>query len=215
MTRMIFVRHGESFGNLERRFYGHFDRGLTDLGKKQAEKTGEYIAKNYKIDVAYASDLQRAYDTGCRIASKQNLDVIAHKGLREISAGKWENQLFTDIEANFAKDYDLWKSDIYISRPTGGEAVKDLCDRIRETVWEIAKENDGKTVLLALHATPIRSLECEWRGEPYETMKDHIWVKNASVSVVDYDTTNHKVSPIVIGEADFLSDIATSLPKTI
>ncbi|MBR3995756.1 MAG: histidine phosphatase family protein [Clostridia bacterium] len=215
MTRMIFVRHGESFGNHERRFYGIFDRGLTDLGKMQADRTGEYIAKNYKLDVAYASDLGRALDTGCRIASKQGLEVIADTGLREISAGKWENELFTDIQATYAADYDLWKTDIYNSCPTGGEAVKDLCERVRRAVWEIAEKNDGKTVLLALHATPIRSLECEWRGEPYENMKDHIWVKNASVSVVDYDIENHKVTPLVIGEAEFLADMITSLPKTI
>ena len=97
MTRMIFVRHGESVGNLERRFYGNFDKGLTELGKRQADKTGEYILNNYKLDIAYASDLGRAFETGRIIAEKQGLTPIPDTGLREIYAGIWENMLFDDI----------------------------------------------------------------------------------------------------------------------
>lgn len=215
MTRMIFVRHGESVGNLEHRFYGNFDKGLTELGRKQAEKTGEYLFKNYKIDIAYASDLGRAFETGCIIAKKFGLEPIPDKGIREIYAGIWENMLFDDIAEKYADEYDIWRNDICRSHPTDGEKVCDLCDRVREAVWSIAGANDGKTVLVASHATPIRSLECEWRGEPYENMKDHPWVKNASVSVIDYDIDKHTVTPVVIGEAGFMGDMQTALPKNV
>ena len=212
---MIFVRHGESVGNSEKRFYGNFDKGLTDLGKKQADKTGEYL-KDTHIDCAYASDLGRAYDTGLRIAAyHEGLEVIPNVGLREIFAGEWENMLFSEIETVYADEYFVWRNDIYNSKPTGGEAVADLCLRVRDAVWEISRANDGKTVLLALHATPIRSLECEWRGESYKCMKDHPWVKNASVSIIDYDNESGKVTPIVIGEADFMGDLITALPKNV
>ncbi len=215
MTRMIFVRHGESIGNLERRFYGNFDRGLSELGKKQAEKTGEYLLENYKLDIAYASDLGRAFETGSIIAAKQKLSPIPDMGLREIYAGVWENMLFDEIMVKYEKEYYIWKNDIWNSRPVDGEAVRDLCVRVREAVWKIAEANDGKTVLIATHATPIRTLECEWLGVPYETMKDHPWVKNASVSVIDYDTEKHTVTPVVIGEAEFMGDMITALPKNI
>jgi len=215
MTRMIFVRHGESVGNLEKRFYGNFDKGLTELGRRQADKSGDYILKNYKLDIAYGSDLGRAYETGEIIASKQGLTVIPDKGLREIYAGIWENMLFDDIVVKYEKAYGFWKNDIYNSQPVNGEKVCDLCIRVSNAVWQIAEKNDGKTVLIATHATPIRALECEWRGEPYECMKDHTWVKNASVSVIDYDIKKRTLTPIVIGEADFMGDMITELPKNI
>lgn len=215
MTRMIFVRHGESVGNLERRFYGNFDKGLTELGKRQADKTGEYILNNYKLDIAYASDLGRAFETGKIIAEKQGLTPIPDTGLREIYAGIWENMLFDDIMKEYTDEYGVWKNDIYNSQPTDGERVCDLAVRVRKAVWQIAEKNDGKTVLIASHATPIRTLECEWRGEPYESMKDHPWVKNASVSVIDYDIENHTVTPVMIGEAEFMGDMITTLPKNI
>ncbi len=215
MTRMIFVRHGESVGNLERRFYGNFDKGLTELGKKQADKTGEYILKNYKLDIAYASDLGRAYETGKIIAEKQGLSPIPDKGIREIYAGIWENMFFDEIMVQYENEYQIWKNDIWNARPVDGEAVKDLCKRVREAVWEIAKANDGKTVLIATHATPIRTLECEWRGESYENMKNHPWVKNASVSVIDYDIEKYTATPVIIGKIDFMGDMITTLPKNI
>ena len=46
-------------------------------------------------------------------------------------------------------------------------------------------------------------------------MKDHPWVKNASVSIIDYDNESGKVTPIVIGEADFMGDLITALPKNV
>ena len=59
MTRMIFVRHGESTGNALGRFYGHFDGALTDLGRAQAQCAAAYL-KDTRIDAAYGSDLKNA-----------------------------------------------------------------------------------------------------------------------------------------------------------
>ncbi len=215
MTRIVFVRHGESTGNEVRRFYGHFDGGLTELGKKQADATGEYL-KSYKFDKAYASDLKRAYETGLRIAAYHDgLEVVPDKNLREIYAGVWENMLFDEIAEVYKEEYLVWKHDIWNARPVGGESVQELTERIRDEVWKIAQENDGKTVLLALHATPIRTLSCEWHGIPYEKMAEIYWVKNASVSVVDYDVESHKTSLVLFGEASFMGDMTTSLPKNV
>lgn len=213
MTRIVFVRHGESTGNEKRRFYGHFDGGLTERGKCQADKTGEFL-KGYKFDVAYASDLSRAYETGCRIAAyHEGLEVIPDKNLREIYAGVWENMRFEEIYENYLEEFTVWRNDIWNSCPVDGESVKELTKRIRDEVWKIAKEHEGQTVLLALHATPIRTLSCEWYGIPYEKMAEIDWVKNASISVVDYDVENNTTSVVLFGEASFMGDMATSLPK--
>ncbi|MBR5309013.1 MAG: histidine phosphatase family protein [Clostridia bacterium] len=215
ITRMIFVRHGESQGNLERHFYGNFDKGLTDLGRAQANAAGEYILENYKLDKAYASDLGRAYETGTIIAAKQGLSPIPYVGVREIYAGIWEDMHFDEIAVVHEKEYSVWKTDIYNARPNEGEPVKDLCLRVRDAVWAIAEKNIGKTVLVATHATPIRSLVCEWNHVGYECMKDFPWVMNASVSVIDYDIEAHTVTPVVIGEAGFMGEMKTTLPKNV
>lgn len=215
MTRLVFVRHGESTGNKVRRFYGHFDGELTELGKAQADKAGEFL-KDYKFDAAYASDLKRAYETGCRVAAfHEGLEVIPDKNLREIYAGKWENELFDEIEKKYAEEYSVWRHDIWNACPTGGESVQELTKRVRAEVWKIAEQNDGKTVLIATHATPIRAQVCLWQNLPDEKASEIPWVKNASVTVVDYDVKEHKTNLIMLGEFSFMESLVTELPKNV
>ena len=106
-------------------------------------------------------------------------------------------------------------TDIGNSKPTGGESVRALSERVDAAAWKIAAENEGKTVLIATHATPIRALECRWKGLPVTAMKDVRYVKNASVSIVDYDNAAHTTTLITLGEASFLGDIATALPTNV
>jgi broad specificity phosphatase PhoE len=48
MTKILIIRHGQSVANLEETFAGHTDTPLSDLGKRQAEVTAEFIVSNYK-----------------------------------------------------------------------------------------------------------------------------------------------------------------------
>jgi len=214
MTRMIFVRHGQSKGNLLRRFYGQTDGPLTEKGIEQAAVTAKHLA-DVHIDVVYASDLCRAYETGRIIAEPHGLTPVPSKELREIFAGEWENMVFEDIAEKYPKTFDIWMHDIVNSAPDGGESVRHLAERIKNEVWRIAAENEGKTVLIAIHATPIRVLQCEWEGIGIDGMNDVPWVPNASVSIVDYDTVSHTVKPEVIGDATFMGELITTLPKSV
>ncbi len=214
MTKMIFVRHGESTGNQTRRFYGHYDGELTERGREQARLTAEFL-RDVQIDAAYASDLCRAYETGKIIAEPHGISVTPLRGLREIYAGEWEALPFVEILDKYAADFDLWMKDTVNSRPTGGESVRELAERISKTVWQIAEENDGKTVLIATHATPIRTLIPIWQGKSIEAANDVKWVANASVSIVSYDIAAHTVSAEVIGEASFMGELATRLPEKL
>lgn len=214
MTRIIFIRHGESMGNELHRFYGRYDGELTERGREQARITAEYL-KDTHIDVAYASSLCRAFETGEIIAAPHGLKVIPEPSLREINAGEWENLEFTSILEKYGEDFGIWMNDLVNSRPTGGESVRELAARIDAAVWEIAEENDGKTVLIATHATPIRSLIPGWLNKPIETLNDIKWVPNASVSVVNYDIATHSTEAEVIGEASFMGELVTRLPEKL
>ena len=61
---LILVRHGESLWNLENRFTGWTDVGLSEKGVKEAKEAGELLKKRgYTFDIAYTSVLKRANDT--------------------------------------------------------------------------------------------------------------------------------------------------------
>lgn len=214
MTRIIFVRHGESVGNLEKRYYGHTDGALTERGREQARRTAKYL-KDEKIDAAYSSDLIRAYETGEIIAAEHSLELCVDDRLREMYMGKWEKLLFDDFEKLYPDEYSIWISDMWKMKCTDGESVEEMTYRVRDAVWEIAEKHEGQTVLITFHGTPIRSLCCEWQGIPYERMNEVEWVPNASVSIVNYDVKNHTVKPEIIGYVGFAEDISTALPKNV
>ena len=56
-----------------------------------------------------------------------------------------------------------------------------------KTLTEIAKENDGKTIAIATHATPIRAAQTIIERGDIKYMKYVPWVSNSSVTVFQYD----------------------------
>jgi 2,3-bisphosphoglycerate-dependent phosphoglycerate mutase len=61
---LILLRHGESEWNLENRFTGWKDVGLTPKGRKEAEFSATQLLKeNYKIQSVFTSLLNRATET--------------------------------------------------------------------------------------------------------------------------------------------------------
>ena len=64
MFKLILVRHGESTWNLENRFTGWTDVGLTEQGVKEAHESAKLLKeKGFIFDVAYTSVLKRSIQT--------------------------------------------------------------------------------------------------------------------------------------------------------
>src|SRR5215211_4830364 len=77
MYKLVLVRHGQSTWNLENRFTGWTDVGLTDLGRAEALEAGQLLKLGgYNFDVAYTSVLRRAIQTLWIILQEMNLEWI-------------------------------------------------------------------------------------------------------------------------------------------
>jgi 2,3-bisphosphoglycerate-dependent phosphoglycerate mutase len=77
MYKLVLVRHGQSTWNLENRFTGWTDVGLTDLGREEAHEAGKLLREGgYVFDVAYTSVLRRAIQTLWIILEEMNLEWI-------------------------------------------------------------------------------------------------------------------------------------------
>lgn len=187
MTTLLLIRHGESIANHERFFAGHFDADLHENGLLQAKETAKFIAENYKVDKIYASDLKRAFKTAKALADLLDMDIIPDKNLREINAGKWDGRKFEDLLEEYKESYILWRTHIGFAACDGGESVRQLADRAMAVFTKIAEENDGKTVAVATHATPIRAMQSLLQTGTLEQMENIPWPTNASVTVLRYD----------------------------
>ena len=57
LTKVIFIRHGEADGNIDRVFHGHYNSDLTENGVRQIKLTAERL-RDTNIDAIYSSDLK-------------------------------------------------------------------------------------------------------------------------------------------------------------
>lgn len=213
MTTVILIRHGESVANRQKVFAGHLDVDLQDKGLEQAKVTARYVADNYKIDKIYASDLLRAYKTATCLGEILHMDVIKDEKLREISAGEWEGKKFDELVVDYANDYGVWINHIGYATCTGGESVEQLGNRIMDELTKIAEENDGKTVAIGTHATPIRVAQTIIQTGSVKEMENIPWTSNASVTVLEYD--DGKWSVKAVGLDEHLAEFKTVFPANV
>ena len=213
MTELILIRHGQSQANKEGLFAGNYNAPLSDLGFAQAKLTADYVAKHYKVDRVYSSTLSRAYSTAQALADILHADIIKSDAMREICAGKWEGVSFEELEKTYPHDYQIWREHIGYARCTGGESTAELCQRVMAELTRIATQNDGKTVAIATHATPIRVSQCFITHGSIEKMEDVPWSTNASITVYRYDNGLWSIAATSIDE--HLAGNQTALPPNV
>jgi 2,3-bisphosphoglycerate-dependent phosphoglycerate mutase len=77
MHKLILLRHGQSTWNLENRFTGWTDVGLTPQGRSEALSAGRLLAEGgFGFDVAFTSVLRRAIQTLWVVLEEMNLEWI-------------------------------------------------------------------------------------------------------------------------------------------
>lgn len=212
MTKLYLIRHGESQANLSRSFAGSYNIDLTEKGKEQAERVPLYFVDK-QVDCIFSSDLLRAYNTALPLAKERGIDIIKCRALREISAGQWEARTFAEIMEKYAEDYDVWLHDIGKARCTGGESSAELGARVYAAIARIVRENEGKTVVITTHATPIRAMVALLKTGSVDGMKDFPWVPNASVTEITYADGMFTLDGI--GCTDHLDGLLTKLPTNV
>lgn len=214
MTRLILIRHGQSTANEQNRFAGQTDVPLTELGKLQAKCAAEYIIKHEKIDKIYSSDLQRAHNTALPTSELTGIPIIDARELREICAGIWEGRLANEIEVEYENEFRTWRKDYAHARLPGGESVQEVYERVVPFVKKIARENDGLTLLIASHASPVRAVDCNSRGFGWEKMSDVPFVNNSAISIFEYDNTTDTIRPVERNITEHLNPSTMSyIPK--
>jgi broad specificity phosphatase PhoE len=64
VLKLLFIRHAQSTGNVEKRMQGHGEFELSPIGKQQAEKLAKHLlAESWKPSHVYSSPLRRAAQT--------------------------------------------------------------------------------------------------------------------------------------------------------
>jgi broad specificity phosphatase PhoE len=161
-TIIYLVRHGESVANRDSIVSGHLDTELTDEGKAQALKTGRELS-HIRFDAAYSSDLKRATHTAELIWGKPVPEHQQVFELRERSFGALEGKPEAHIQKLHQDQKHLYESlseeeQWSYSHAPDIESDHVLSTRFLAALEQVAKQNTGKTILLAAHGGAIRTL---------------------------------------------------------
>lgn len=186
MTRVILIRHCEAEGNVKQIFQGHTDAPITENGRRQLELLALRL-RNTPIDVLYSSPLVRAYQTAEAVNQYHNLPILQDAGLIELNGGEWEGVPWMELPEKFPDMEEIWWKTPYEFSPKEGESMREIYDRIWNTVIELVKTNPGKTIAVTSHGCAIRNFLCRAQGWPIEQLNDMDWSDNTAVSIIDFD----------------------------
>ncbi|HEU4449268.1 MAG TPA: histidine phosphatase family protein [Gaiellaceae bacterium] len=155
MTTVYLARHGQSDWNAARRWQGHADRPLTDLGRRQAAELAERL-RDVALEAVYSSDLRRARETAEAVAAPRGLLVRVRSDLREVDVGSWSGLTRAEAEERFPEGFARWKAGGHGWE--GGEPYDLMAARVVAAVLDLARAHPTGGVLVVAHGGPIRAL---------------------------------------------------------
>jgi probable phosphomutase (TIGR03848 family) len=182
-TLAILVRHGrtETTGKvLPGRAPGLH---LADAGRQQAEAVAERLAGLKKVDVVYASPLERARETAAAIARRLGVKVRLERGLTDCDYGDW-----TGSELKALRRLPEWEAIRHYPsrfRFPSGESFTEMQARLSGTLARLLERHSGGTVVAVSHADPIKAVVAEAAG----THLDHfqrIVISPCSVTAIAF-----------------------------
>lgn len=168
-TVLLLARHGETDWNRERRFQGHADRPLNDVGRRQALELAELL-RGEVLATVYTSPLKRASETARIVAEQLDLVPRELEALREIDVGDWEGLTVEDVRARYPEQLDVaW----HTGWPNG-ETHDELGARVLPALLELETLHPEETVLGVTHAGPIRAALAAAAGLTHEESRAQI-----------------------------------------
>jgi broad specificity phosphatase PhoE len=165
---LLIVRHGETTWNREGRYQGRTDVPLSDEGEAQARALGQRLA-GLPISIALTSPLARTRRTAEAVLGDREVVLEPEAALIEISHGKWEGQLASDIEHSHAEMFGTWRTRPDRHVPAGPDA--ETLGDVEERAWPVlvrtcARLGADETALIVAHDAVNRVLLCRVLGLP-------------------------------------------------
>ena len=145
--RLIFLRHGETDWNVERRLQGQKDTPLNGCGRDQARQVGRAVRRwrGAELDGLHfvASPLDRTRETMQLARSAMGLDPTAYTTdarLMELTFGRWEGLTWDELQARDPRAADAREGDKWSFQPPDGESYAMLAERLEPWLASVKRE---------------------------------------------------------------------------
>lgn len=156
--RLLFVRHGETKHNVERRIQGPLlDDPLNELGVRQADAMAQHLARErdegrLRLEAVYSSPLRRAWMTAERVAGVFGMRAVAMPEMIEFSWGIYLGTTETGetLEA-MKRAHDEWNAGNVRYQLPEGESPQIAWERARAGLWPVLARHPTGDVAVVAH----------------------------------------------------------------
>jgi len=153
--RLLFIRHGSSTWNDERRIQGQLDPPLSEKGRDQARKLGARF-RDTEVDAFYSSDLTRARETAEAIGTEIGRRPEYLPELREVALGEWEGLQREEIIARYPQEWSRWVAHPSWDIVPGGEGTEAFEGRVATAIAGLIARHRTGRVLVVTHGGVIQ-----------------------------------------------------------
>lgn len=189
--RLLLVRHGESEGNRARHYTPHPEVPLTDLGRDQAARAADLLARRYAPAAVVSSPFLRARQTAGIVAGALQLPLSIEPDLRERNYGALAGQPYETPRSGYdPAAYWTW-------RPDGGESLVEVLARTGAALDRIARGGVDEAVVVS-HGAVMLAL---WRHVTGTWAEPRV-VPNAGVIEVEHRAGTYVAARHVADDGD-------------
>ena len=152
MISLVFIRHGATNGNLEKRYIGRTDEPLCSKGIEQALKLrGCNLPKKH----IFVSPMKRAIQTAELIFPESK--YVIEENFKETDFGIFEGKTASELSEN--EEYRLWVDSMCSSPVPNGESITEFKKRCVNAFKKIVKTlPDNSEVSFVIHGGVIMAI---------------------------------------------------------
>ncbi|MBO5924059.1 MAG: histidine phosphatase family protein [Lentisphaeria bacterium] len=158
ICEIVAIRHGQTASNRDGIIQGQWNIPLDELGVLQAKAAATRLSR-WQFDAAFSSDLDRAMVTARTIlANHSNITLTPTAALREWNLGFMQGRKIAELQAEYPEIMAAFRSDCDDLLIPEGESLKDFQTRVSDFINDIAKNYQGKRVLLVSHGGAMQRM---------------------------------------------------------
>lgn len=180
--RIIFIRHGKTAGNLEKRYIGRTDEPLCSEVKNEL-RLHSYPA----ADMVISSPMKRCTETAELIYPDKK--IVICDDLRECDFGDFEGKNYTELSGN--ADYQRWIDSGGKTAFPNGEDHESFTKRCILAFEKAASDNIGRSAAFVVHGGTIMAV-LEKYAYPKRDFYD-FQVKNGCGYITEFNGENIEI----------------------
>jgi len=154
VNKVLFIRHGQTAFNQERRLQGALPVPLDSRGRQQARALARYL-QTIPIDAIYTSPRPRALETAQIIGEALEREAQEDERLAEIAFGDFEGHTFAEVKARYPDAYRKWEAGYRAYRVPGGESRVDVQRRMAAAWSDIVSAASFESVAVVGHSSAM------------------------------------------------------------